>query len=159
MKTYNESYIGQIQSKFGANMVMVPGVRVIVRDASGKILLIRYSDTGEWGIPEGSIELYESVIDAARREVFELTGLSVGLLKPFAFYSEPRYQMEFAEGETLQQFTMAFFTEDFSGELLKESDEISDIGFYFFNSLPELGPSCVETVQDLFRYEGSIILK
>ncbi len=159
MKAYNESYIGQIQSKFAPNMVIVPGVKVVVRDASGRILLIKYSGSGKWGIPEGSIELNESVIEAARREVFELTGLSVGKLKPFVFYSEPTCHTEMTEGEILQQFTMAFLTEDFSGDLLKESEEISDIGFFFINSLPDMDTSCVETVQDLFRYEGSIILK
>ena len=159
METYNESYIGQIQSKFGSNMVVVPGVKVVVRDSSGRILLIKHADTGKWRVPEGSIELNESVIEAARREVFELTGLSAGILKPFVFYSEPRYQTEFAEGEILQQYTMAFLTEDFSGELLEESDEISDIGFFYINNLPYLEASSVETVQDLFRYDGSIILK
>ena len=98
-------------------------------------------------------------MEAARREVFDITGLSVGSLKPFAYYSDPIYQIESSDGEKVQQYTMAFLTEDFSGKLLKSTDEISDAGFFFFNNLPDLDDTHIETIKDLFRYQGSIILK
>jgi hypothetical protein len=54
---------------------------------------------------------------------------------------------------------MAFVTEDFSGEPLRSTDEISDAGFFFFNNLPDLDDVHIETIKDLFRFQGSIILK
>ena len=159
MGALNQSYIGQIQVKYGLDMVIEPGVRVIVRDIEGRILLVRRTDKKEWEIPAGRVEPDESVMEAARREVFDITGLSVGSLKPFAYYSDPIYQIESSDGEKVQQYTMAFLTEDFSGKLLKSTDEISDAGFFFFNNLPDLDDTHIETIKDLFRYQGSIILK
>ena len=159
MKTVNESYIGQIQVKYGPGMVIETGVRIVVRDSAGKILLVKRSDKKRWEIPSGCVELDESITEAARREVFDITGLSVGSLKPFAYYSDPVYQIESSDGEKVQQYTMAFLTEDFSGKLLKSTDEISDAGFFFFNNLPDLDDDHIETIKDLFRYQGSIIIK
>ncbi|MGD9162170.1 MAG: NUDIX domain-containing protein [Desulfobacteraceae bacterium] len=159
MGTLNDSYIGQIRVKYGPDMVIETGVRIIVRDFAGRILLVKRADKKRWGIPAGCVEPDESIKEAARREVFDITGLSVGALKPFAYYSDPVYQIECPDGEKVQQYTMAFVTEDFSGELLKATDEMSDTCFFFINNLPDMDDVCIETVQDLFRYEGSIILK
>lgn len=159
MRTMNDSYIGQIRVKYGPDMVIETGVRIVLRDYTGRILLVKRTDKNKWGIPAGSVEFDESVTEAARREVFNETGLSVGALKPFAYYSDPIYQLECNDGEKVQQYTMAFVTEDFSGELLKSTDEISDTGFFLFNNFPDLDDACIDTVKDLFRYEGSIILK
>jgi ADP-ribose pyrophosphatase YjhB (NUDIX family) len=159
MSALNELYIGQIQVKYGPGTVIETGVRIVIRDSAGNILLVRRTDNKKWELPAGLVEPDESVLEAARREVFEITGLSVGSLKPFAYYSDPVYQIESPDGEKVQQYTMAFLTEDFSGKLLKSTDEISDADFFFFNNLPDLDDTHIETIKDLFRYQGSIILK
>lgn len=159
MGALHQSYIGQIQVKYGTGMVIEPGVRIILRDSAGRILLIKRTDNKGWEIPSGCVEPDENIVDAARREVFDITGLSVGSLIPFAYYSDPVYQIESSDGEIVQQYTMAFLTEDFSGRLLKSTDEIADAGFFYINNLPDLDDAHIETIKDLFRYRGSIILK
>ncbi len=159
MNSLNDSYIGQIKVKYGPDMVIGTGVRIVVRDSAGRVLLVKDAYRKRWGIPEGIVEPDENITDAARREVFDITGLSVGLLNPFAYYSDPVYQLEFSNEEKVQQYTMAFVTEDFSGQLLKSTDEISDTGFFYINNLPDIEDVYMETIQDLFRYQGSIILK
>jgi ADP-ribose pyrophosphatase YjhB (NUDIX family) len=162
MKTMNtacDSYIGQIQVKYGQDMLIAPGVRIIIRDPAGRILLIKRAATNKWEIPAGCVEPDESVLEAARREVFDITGLSVGALKPFAYYSDPVYQLECESGEKVQQYIMAFLTEDYSGTLLKSTDEISEMGFFYINYLPDIDAAHIETIRDLFRYQGAIILK
>ena len=159
MGALNDSYIGQIRVKYGPDMVIETGVRIIIRDSAGRILLIKRTDKNRWEIPAGCVEPDENILEAARREVFDRTGLSIGSLRPFAYYSDPVYQLECPDGEKVQQYTMAFVTDDFSGEMLKSTDEVYDTGFFSFYNLPNLDDACMETIQDLFRYEGSIILK
>lgn len=159
MGTLNNSYIGQIRVKYGPDMVIETGVRIIIRDSAGRILLIKQTDKNRWEIPAGCVEPDENILEAARREVFDRTGLSVGALRPFAYYSDPVYHLECPDGEKVQQYTMAFVTDDFSGKMLKSTDEIYNAGFFSFYNLPDLDNICLETIQDLFRYEGSIILK
>lgn len=156
MNTANDSYIGQIRVQYGSDMLIAPGVRIIIRDRTGRILLVKKTATNKWQIPEGFVGADESVIEAARREVFDITGLSVGTLRPFAYYSDP---VECIDGEKVQQYIMAFITEDYSGELIKSTDEISDVGFFYLNSLPDIDNAHIETIHDLFRYKGAIILK
>jgi ADP-ribose pyrophosphatase YjhB (NUDIX family) len=159
MNTANDSYIGQIRVQYGSDMLIAPGVRIIVRDHAGKILLVKRTATNKWEIPVGCVEQDESVVEAARREVLDITGLSVGSLKPFAYYSDPVYQLERESGEKVQQYIMAFLTEDYSGTILKTTDEISDMGFFYLNTLPEINDTHIETIRDLFRYQGAIILR
>lgn len=59
----------------------IPGVGVAVIDG-GKILLVRKGAgrwKDHWAVPGGRVELGERMVDAARREVKEETGLEVRL--------------------------------------------------------------------------------
>ena len=53
---------------------------VVVRD--GKALIVKRAHEprkGEWSLPGGRVELGETLVDAARREIFEETGLEVAV--------------------------------------------------------------------------------
>jgi 8-oxo-dGTP diphosphatase len=61
-------------------MVRVPCVGAVVRDESGRILVVRRArppSKGLWSIPGGRVEAGETLAGAARREVREETGLDV----------------------------------------------------------------------------------
>lgn len=53
-------------------------VGCLVRNAEGRILLIRHRKRG-WEIPQGRVEEGEDLLGAARREVLEETGVEVDL--------------------------------------------------------------------------------
>lgn len=55
------------------------GVRVIIPDEEGKILMVKQSHEGKdiWMVPGGAIEDGENAAEAAVREVLEETGLTV----------------------------------------------------------------------------------
>ncbi|MDR2355691.1 MAG: NUDIX hydrolase [Clostridiales Family XIII bacterium] len=55
------------------------GVRVILFDEAGRVLLVRQRHEGRdiWMPPGGGIEAGENAVQAAAREVFEETGLGV----------------------------------------------------------------------------------
>jgi 8-oxo-dGTP diphosphatase len=58
----------------------VPCVGAVVRDAAGRLLLIRRGHDphrGRWSLPGGRVEAGESVEHAVEREVLEETGLTV----------------------------------------------------------------------------------
>jgi 8-oxo-dGTP diphosphatase len=63
-------------------MVRVPCVGAVVRDESGRILVVRRArppSQGLWSIPGGRVESGETLAEAARREVREETGLDVDI--------------------------------------------------------------------------------
>ncbi|MFJ7906097.1 NUDIX hydrolase [Kitasatospora sp. NPDC096204] len=51
---------------------------VVVRE-DGRVLAIRRVDNGTWEPPGGVLELAEAVEDGVRREVYEETGIKVGV--------------------------------------------------------------------------------
>lgn len=53
------------------------GVRVLVTDAAGAVLLVRHSYTPGWHLPGGAVDPGESLAAAAARELLEETGLTL----------------------------------------------------------------------------------
>ncbi len=51
------------------------GTRAVVRDADGRILVVRQSYTNGWIFPGGAVERGEPPVSAMRREVMEETGV------------------------------------------------------------------------------------
>ena len=54
---------------------MTLGVRVLVQNSEGKILLVKHTYASGWYLPGGGVDYGEDVETAARREVYEETGI------------------------------------------------------------------------------------
>jgi hypothetical protein len=57
--------------------VVVALALAVVRGHSGRVLLARCTDTGNWELPGGAIEPGETATAAAEREVLEETGVAI----------------------------------------------------------------------------------
>ena len=70
------------------------GVGVMIQNAEGKILMgLRQGSHGAglWAFPGGSLEFGDSVMETARREVLEETGLVVGELVLVSVFEELQF--------------------------------------------------------------------
>ena len=74
-----------VSSKFGLAMLhryflltrgMTLGVRVLVQNPQGEILLVKHTYVPGWHLPGGGVDHGEDVETAAKREVYEETGIS-----------------------------------------------------------------------------------
>lgn len=70
---------------------------------NGRVLLRRRAEDQRWGLPCGTVELGETVHDAAVREVAEETGLEVRVSALHGVYSG--YRHRFANGDVAQTIT------------------------------------------------------
>lgn len=68
------------------------------------------------------MELGESIVDAAVREVKEETGLDVEITGLIGVYTNPRHVMAYADGEVRQQFSLCFTTRLLGGQLRVDSE-------------------------------------
>jgi ADP-ribose pyrophosphatase YjhB (NUDIX family) len=158
--TWAESYLGRMRASVGdTDTIFFVGARGVILDDQNRLLLIQRSDNHRWAIPAGAMELGESIQECAIREVFEETGLRATSLTPFAFYSA--YQFTNDYGHSYQQIVMSFRIHTWEGELLRQTDESVDAGFFPLDALPS--PSFVidETLADLAQFEatGRLVLK
>ena len=64
-------------SEPAANVQRREGADALVRDARGRVLLVRRADDGRWAMPGGWVDPGEAPEQAAVREVAEETGLRV----------------------------------------------------------------------------------
>jgi 8-oxo-dGTP pyrophosphatase MutT (NUDIX family) len=141
----------------------MPGVRAVIRDETGAVLLQLRGDFKIWGLPAGGMELGESVQDAVRREVFEETGLTIVTARPFGIYTDPRFAFAYPNGDRCQPFTVAFLVEAWTGSLVADGDESLDLRFFPLDRLPPAEQMHLphrSTILDFQRYleTGEIVV-
>jgi ADP-ribose pyrophosphatase YjhB (NUDIX family) len=158
-----ESYQGRVRAAVGDEQILLfVGARVVLRDDSGRVLLVRRSDNGHWALPAGALEIGESITECAARELFEETGLTATALTPFAHYTGKRYLYTNQWGHTYQLHTTAFRADSWDGTLLTATDETTDARFFPPDALPEpLSGSVPYSLADLAEFEatGRFLLK
>ena len=71
-----------------ANSV-VPSTTAVVTDDQDRIVLIRRRDNDLWALPGGGMDLGDSIVDTAVREVKEETGLDVEVTGLIGVYTAP----------------------------------------------------------------------
>jgi ADP-ribose pyrophosphatase YjhB (NUDIX family) len=159
MPDFAHSYAGQLRKQVGDMKLIIPAVRAVIRDDQGQVLFIRRSDNGQWNLPAGGIEYDDSVWSCLVREVKEETGLDVISATPIAIYSEPRFSFTNAFGNSHQMFSVVFRVDEWQGELATATDETTDARFFPLDDLPEMPPHHRETLEDLLKFDGRLILK
>ena len=152
---WDDSYLGRLRALVGDDRTLITvGTRCVLRDADGRVLLIRRSDNGEWACPAGVMELDETMRDCAVREVREETGLSVRGVTPFAVYTRLREAGPNMFGHTYQHITLACRVDGYDGELVRVTDETTDAAWYPVDALPSgVRPGVARTLQDLAAFE------
>jgi 8-oxo-dGTP pyrophosphatase MutT (NUDIX family) len=112
------------------------GASVIIY-RNGQVLLQQRKDNKCWGYPGGKIELGEIVENAAKREVFEETGLVVGEMKLFGVFSGPELHHVYPDGNEVEIIDIVFTSDDFTGELLEQEEEVLDLQWFDYDKIPE----------------------
>lgn len=146
-------------SGLGSRRIFVPGVRAILLNGAGEILLQRPTDNGQWEISGGFVELDETPLEALRREVEEETSLKVIEAERMGFSCGPHQKFAYPTGDRVQCFALAFIVR--KGECTPRADgrEGSMIQFFQTSRLTEdLVPVHRATIEDYLRYDGKFLL-
>ncbi len=96
---------------------LVPAASAVVADERGRILMQRRVDNGYWALPGGTMELGESIVQTAVREVFEETGYRTKVTGLVGVYTDPTHLIEYSDGEIRQQFNICFTARLLDGAL------------------------------------------
>lgn len=106
-----------------------------------KILLQQRKDNKCWGYPGGKIEVGEIVEDAAKREIYEETGLLVNSMNLFGVFSGPELHHIYPDGNEVDIIDIVYTSDDFYGELIAQEEEVDDLKWFHYNNIPiDLSP-------------------
>lgn len=141
----------------------------IIRDHTGRILLQKRSDYGDWGLPGGGMEPGESIEETMIREVKEETGLDVSSYELASIYTGEKMKYTYPDGNEVV-FVMFLFnvTAELGGKFdddqtaLLFKDEQNESQELVFKSLDEIDISTINKVQkpvlvDLMQGELTIL--
>jgi ADP-ribose pyrophosphatase YjhB (NUDIX family) len=107
---------------------LVVATSAVVTDDAGRILLQRRTDSGNWALPGGGMEMNESLADSVVREVKEETGLDVEVTGLVGTYTDPRHIIAYTDGEVRRQFNVCYTARVVGGQLAI-SDESTELRF------------------------------
>ena len=130
-------YILDLRKLVGHRPLIQVGAGIIVEDPEGRVLLQLRADNHCWGYCGGSIELDEKVEDAAKRELFEETGLSAESVELFGVWSGPELHYIYPNGDEVSNVDIVFLCRSFSGELKPQESEVEALRFFRLDEIPE----------------------
>lgn len=131
------SYLSELRKIVGHRPLLSAGATVIVMK-DNKILLNLRSDTNTWGIPGGSMELGETLEQAAMRELFEETGLKAESYTLINVFSGQEFYFEYPNGDMLYSVVALFRANGVSGDLNITDGESFELKYFGFDELPML---------------------
>lgn len=93
-------YVEELRKLIGHKCIILNGSAVVIKNEKDELLLEQraYPD-GRWCFPCGLMELGESTVETAKREVFEETNLIVENLRLIGVYSGRNHLCSAANGD------------------------------------------------------------
>jgi ADP-ribose pyrophosphatase YjhB (NUDIX family) len=116
---------------------LVVGSSAIVVDARNRILLQRRSDSGNWALPGGAMDIGETLAESAIREVREETGFDVQVEHIVGIYSDPAHVFAYDDGEIRQEFSICLACA-ITGGSKQVSSESTAVEFFAFEVVADL---------------------
>ena len=133
-------YLARLRAKVGRDLLLLPAVAVVVRDPSGRLLLVRDRDSGAWGLPSGAVEPAESPSDAAYRELHEECGIDCQHLELVAGLGGEEFRHTYPNGD-VAEYSIFVFRGSASEDSMphpQDGEEVAEARFFPRDTAPAL---------------------
>lgn len=129
-------YISEIRKLIGSRPIISVGATILVVNEKREILFQHRSDTLDWGLPGGSMELGETLEEVASRELKEETGLLASEFELIGVFSGPRFYFRYPNGDETYSVINLFRAIDVSGKLKMNDGESIELQYFSKDNLP-----------------------
>jgi 8-oxo-dGTP pyrophosphatase MutT (NUDIX family) len=120
---------------------VAPAAFAAARDVTGRLLLVRRCDTGDWELPGGHVDPGESACDAAVRETAEESGITVEVTGLAGIYTDPGHVIADPRTGRVRQrqpFAVCFHARPLYGSPGGDQVETSDARWFTIGDIPAL---------------------
>lgn len=128
-------FILTLREKIGHDPIPLVGVTAVVVH-EGRVLLGRRSDNGTLTPVTGIVDPGEEPADAAVRETWEEAGVQARAVRLVLAHQIPR--VTYGNGDQADYLDLTFLCEWVSGEPYPADGEMTEVGWYDLDDLPEL---------------------
>lgn len=101
-------HLSELRALVGSRLLVIPSVAVVARDSDDRLLLVRDSAEEKWGLPAGAIELGETPLAAARRELLEETGHDSDRLSLIGAVGGSGFRYKYPNGDHVEYQVFVF---------------------------------------------------
>ncbi len=143
------NYIMDLRKLVGHRPLLQVGASVIVENKKEQILLQKRTDNHCWGYAGGSVELDEVVEEAAKRELYEETGLIAESMELFGIFSGKDTHYIYPNGDEVSNVDIVYICKQYSGELRCQIEEVEELCFFSADDLPNnISPPIRKVVEE-----------
>ena len=129
-------HIRRLRELVGNELLVLPGAAVLPRDETGRLLLVRILETGQWAVIGGAIDPDESPQQAALREAREEAGVELRLGPVLGVLGGPQYRVTYPNGDQSSYVSTVFAATVSSGTPVPDGEETSEVKWFDPNQLP-----------------------
>ena len=129
-------YIKTMRRYVGHLPIMQVGASVAVIDGEGRFLLQKRTDNGQWGYHGGCVEPGETVEEAAKRELFEETGLLADGLELHGVYSGPGMFYIYPNGDETNIVDIVYICRSWHGDMRPQPGEVDELRWFCPEDFP-----------------------
>jgi 8-oxo-dGTP pyrophosphatase MutT (NUDIX family) len=131
-------YIMNLRKYVGHEPLIGIGATTLVFNDKNELLLNLRTDTNTWGIPGGSMELFETIEETAIRELKEEAGINAENLELADVLSGKDYYFEYTNGDKMCTVIVLFKVLNYNGIIKVSDNESKKLQFFSLNKLPEM---------------------
>ena len=130
-------YVQSLRSRIGHDLLLLPGVTAVIRDAE-RFLLARHRATGLWSMIGGGVEPGEAPEAALSREVLEELGVTPLVGRIIGAYGGGPLETTLPNGDRVGYVTVAYECTLPSSPLTLEADELLETGWFALDEVRSL---------------------
>ena len=147
-------YIMDLRKHIGHDALIGVGATTLVFNDKNELLLNLRTDTNTWGVPGGSMELYETIEETAIRELKEETGICADELELVTVLSGREFYFEYPNGDKMCTVIVLFKVLNYTGTIKVSDNESKALKFFPLTNLPVMESRAERIIQKIL--DGSI---
>lgn len=138
-----------LRKHIGHDPLIGMGATTLVFNDKKELLLNLRTDTNTWGIPGGSMELYETIEETAIRELREETGICADELELVTVLSGKEFYFEYPNGDKMCTVIVLFKVLNYNGIMKVSDNESKSLKFFPLTNLPTMESRAERIIQKI----------
>ncbi|MDF2960287.1 MAG: ADP-ribose pyrophosphatase [Paenibacillus sp.] len=135
-------YIMDLRKFVGSRPLIMAGACVLIINQEGQLLLQKRTDSNDWGTIGGSLELGESLEEAAARELYEEAGMTAKSFRFITVLSGKDMYYKYPHGDEIYNVMAIYEAQEVQGNPKVNDNESHELKYFSLQEpIDNLNPS------------------